>query len=81
MARVLSDFPRFFDQHDRDAIADRIRKARLVRDQLLPRSVIAQRHFRHRTDEDFQKLRVNFCGHRKLISDFRKLVILKEHGD
>src|SRR5690242_2046998 len=37
------EFPCLIDQHDRDAVADRIGKAGLVADQFLARGVIAQR--------------------------------------
>src|SRR5690348_14297340 len=52
-------FPRLVDQHDRDAVADRIGEPGLVADKFLPRFVIAKRALGQRADEDFQELAVD----------------------
>src|SRR5258706_5167293 len=53
------DLPRFFRQHDRNAVADRIGEFCGPRDQFLPCCVELQRTLGHRTDQDFQKLGVD----------------------
>src|SRR5438132_1694214 len=40
---VVAQLPRLVDQHDRDAVADRIGEPRLLADQLLGFAVVAQR--------------------------------------
>src|SRR5216684_6186090 len=50
------DLSRFFWQHDRDAVADRIGEFCGPRDQFLPCCVKLQRTLGHRTDQNFQKL-------------------------
>src|SRR6185369_14311343 len=54
--------PRFFRQHDRDAVADRIGELGRARDQLLPLRVVFQRALGERTDEDLQQLRIDAAG-------------------
>src|SRR6516162_1658080 len=57
---VVAQTPRFVDQHDRDAVADRIGEPRLLADQLLGLAVIAQRRLGQRTDEDLEQPRIDF---------------------
>src|SRR5260370_9558469 len=52
---VVGQGPRLVDQHDRDAVADRIGEPRLLADQLLRRAVIAQRPLDSRADPDLQQ--------------------------
>src|ERR1700676_2079738 len=47
------------DEHDRNAVADRIGETGLVADQLLRRPVIAQRPLGQRADQDLQELGVD----------------------
>ena len=63
------DFPRFFRQHDRNALANRIGKPGGFADQLLRFAVIDERLFRHRADQNLQQCRIGFfsgvhCIHR-----------------
>src|SRR5438309_1060030 len=51
--------PRLVDQHDRNAVADRIGEPGLLADQLLRRAVVAQPPLGQRTDEDFEKFRID----------------------
>src|SRR5262249_38847818 len=57
---VVAQPARLVDQHDRDAVADRVGEARLLADQLLSFAVVAQWSLGQRTDEDLQQPRVNF---------------------
>src|SRR6516165_4921042 len=57
---VVAQPPRLVDQHDRDAVADRIGEPRLLADQLLGFAVVAQRRLAQRTDEDLEQSRVDF---------------------
>src|ERR1700730_120648 len=59
---VVAPGARLVDQHDRDAVADRISEPRLLADQLPRRAVIAQRPLGQWTDQDFQQLRVDVGG-------------------
>src|SRR5262249_50330916 len=54
--------PRFFRQHDRDAVADRIGELGGTRDQLLLLRVIFQRRLGDRAHQDFEQLRVDAVG-------------------
>src|ERR1700680_34198 len=56
---VVAQGPRLVDQHDRDAVADRIGEPRLFADQLLRCAVIAQRPLGQRADQDLEQLRVD----------------------
>src|SRR5438105_12190328 len=56
---VLPQGARLVDQHDRNAVADRISEPRLVADQLLRRAVIAQWALGQGTNQDFQQFRIN----------------------
>src|SRR5947209_6207452 len=56
---VVAQGARLVDQHDRNAIADRISEPRLLADQLLRLTVVAQRPLGQRADQDFQQLRVD----------------------
>src|SRR5258705_3147461 len=47
---VITQGARLVDQHDRDAVADRIGETRLLADHLLRRTVLAQRALRRLTD-------------------------------
>src|SRR6266700_404434 len=58
-ARSSLDLPRFFRQHDRDAVADRIGEFGRTRDQFLSRAVELQRPLGQRADQDFQQFRVD----------------------
>src|SRR3546814_966123 len=49
----------FVDQHDRDAITDRIGKARLAADQFLRLGIVFQRPLGQRTDQDLQQLGID----------------------
>src|SRR5262245_56645189 len=53
---------RFFRQHDRNAIADRIGELGLARDQLLLIGVVFKRSFGDRTYENFQQFRIDAVG-------------------
>src|SRR5579863_3571659 len=44
------------DQHNGDAVADRVGEAGLVADQLLRRAVVTQRRLGQRADQDFEEL-------------------------
>src|SRR5256885_17111014 len=50
------DLSRFFRQHDRDAVADRISELGGARDQFLPGRIEFQRTLGHRADQDLQQL-------------------------
>src|SRR5207248_6263773 len=56
---VLAQGARLVDQHDRDAVADRIGEPRLLADQFLRGAIIAQRPLGQGTDQDFQQLGVD----------------------
>src|SRR5579885_1305162 len=49
---LVAEAARFVDEHDRDAVADRIGKTRLLAHQLLRRLVVAQRRLGQRADEN-----------------------------
>src|SRR6185503_10246794 len=53
------DLPCLFRQHDRDAVADRIREFCGARDQFLPGRIEFQRTLGHRADQDLEQLRVD----------------------
>src|SRR5882762_6308328 len=57
---VVAQRARLVDQHDRDAVADRIGEPGLFADQLLRGAVVAQRSLGQRADQDLQELRVDF---------------------
>src|SRR5205814_4186523 len=59
---VLAQGARLVDQHDRDAIADRIGEPGLLADQFLRGAIIAQRPLGQGTDQDFQQLGVDVGG-------------------
>src|SRR5258707_6555495 len=72
---VITQGARLVDQHDRDAVADRIGEPRLLADQLLRRAVIAQRPLGQWTDQDLQQFRIDVGGfvHAVLRALFRML--------
>src|SRR6516165_7855983 len=53
---------RFFGQHDRDAVADRIGELGRARDQLLFLRIVFERTLGQRADQNFQELRINAAG-------------------
>src|SRR5215472_8497150 len=57
---VVAQPPCLVDQHDRDAVADRVGEPGLLADQLLGFAVIAQRRLAQRTDQDLEQPRVDF---------------------
>src|SRR6516162_11429781 len=57
---VVAQLAGLVDQHDRDAVADRIGEPGLLADQLLGFAVVAQRRLRQRTDQDLEQPRVDF---------------------
>src|SRR3546814_14623219 len=59
---VVIEGPRFIGQHDRNAVADRNGEAGLVGNQLLTLAIVATGRFRHRADQNFQKLRIDFSA-------------------
>src|SRR3981189_1707009 len=59
---VITQGARLVDQHDRDAVADRIGEPRLLADQLLRRAVIAQRPLGQWADQDLQQFRIDVGG-------------------
>src|SRR6516162_4515320 len=59
---VVAQPPRLIDQHDRDAVADRVGEPRLLADQLLRFAVVAQRPLGQRTDQDLEQTWVDFVG-------------------
>src|SRR3954447_24922172 len=59
---ILPQGARLVDQHDRNAVADRVREPRLLADQLLRRAVIAQRALGQGTNQDFQQFRIDVRG-------------------
>src|SRR5690606_14112670 len=61
-ALVLVQGARLVDQHDRNAVADRIGEPRLLADQLLAHTVVAQRPLGQRTDQKVQELGVDLIG-------------------
>src|SRR5476649_2137092 len=54
--------PRLFGQHDRNAVADRIGELGGARNELLLFGVVFQHALGQRTDQDFQKLRIDAAG-------------------
>src|ERR1700733_11475504 len=56
---VVAEAARLVDQHDRDAVADRVGEAGLVADQLLGRAVVAQRRLGQRAGPGLQELGVD----------------------
>src|SRR3954471_15285785 len=54
--------PRLFGQHDRNAVADRIRELGGARDQLLLLAVVFKRALGERAYQDFEKLRIDAGG-------------------
>src|SRR5690606_16775637 len=61
-ALVLVQGARLVDQHERNAVADRIGEARLLAEQLLARAVVAQRPLGQRTDQKVEELGVDRIG-------------------
>ena len=61
--------PRLVHQHDRDAVADRIGQPGFLADQLLRGAIIAQRPLGQRTNQDFEKFRIDIGGifHRRSV--------------
>src|SRR5271165_6544193 len=57
---VVAERPCLIDQHDRDAVADRVGEPRLLADQLLRLAVVAQRRLGQRTDKNFEQFRIEF---------------------
>src|SRR5437660_10906993 len=53
---------RFFGQHDRDAVADRIGELGGARDQLLLLRIVFERALGQRADQNFQELRIDAAG-------------------
>src|SRR5207248_2173075 len=59
---VFAQGARLIDQHDRDAVADRVGEPRFLADQLLRGAIIAQRSFGQRADQNLQQLRIDVGG-------------------
>src|SRR5438067_5661392 len=59
---VVPQLARLVDQHDRNAVADRIGEPRLLADQLLRLAVVAQRRLGQRTDQNLQQFRIDLGG-------------------
>src|SRR6516165_886426 len=57
---VATQPPGLVDQHDRDAVADRIGEPGLLANQLLGFAVVAQRRLAQRADQDLEQPRVYF---------------------
>src|SRR5262245_62057978 len=60
---VVIQLPGFFDQHDGDAVADRVGEARGAGDQLLALGVIDQRLLGQGADQDLQQFGIDAADH------------------
>src|SRR5713101_2038081 len=74
---VFAQLPRLVDQHDRDAVANRIGEPRLLADQLLGFAVVAQWRLGQRADEDLEQSRVDFrCPFHAVLQEIRRSHLL-----